>query len=227
MIDDDGSWLARGQPSFESAWGRYLIAEQRALVARAEGILARSLGAVLPGESQEEFDRWAEEDRSLTRKGLVELMNEEGETCHKHVDDLEPWDVADRLRADTARTDWLASRTEQLVALQKALRLSGDGRMERTSPGLSHRQLEILKCVARGFPNRLIAKRFHLAEGTLKRHLANIYAEIGVSSRGEAVAKGIAEGWLALEDITPEDRASDRTHAGTDGTKNEGASKDS
>jgi Bacterial regulatory proteins, luxR family len=68
--------------------------------------------------------------------------------------------------------------------------------------------------VARGLPNRLIADEVQLSESTVKRHLANIYPRIGVSSRGEAVARGVTEGWLALGDIASmglaeEDGASD------------------
>jgi DNA-binding CsgD family transcriptional regulator len=217
MLNDDGRGLAGGHPSFESAWERYLIAEQRALVARAEGILGRSLIEASPGESQEELDRVAEEDRRLAREGLVELMDEEGETYHKHIDELEPWDVADRVRAQTARAAWLASRTQQRIERQKARRLSGLNGATRRTPRLSHRQLEILKGAARGLPNRLIAKSVHLSEGTVKRHLANIYAEIGVRSRGEAVAKGVTEGWLVLEDIAPGNGASNGAHTAAEG----------
>jgi len=49
MLADDGSEIAGGSPRFEAAWERYMIAEQRALVASTEGILARSLGKALPG----------------------------------------------------------------------------------------------------------------------------------------------------------------------------------
>ena len=188
MLDGDGSGDGR-PPRFEAAWERYLMAEQRALLARAEGILERALGQALPGESQEKRDRWAEEDRTLAGEGLVELMDEKGETYHKHIDELDWWDVADRVRADTARYKWLAMRRQER------------NRARRRSPPLSSRQLAILKGAARGLSNRLIAERVHLAEATVKRHLANIYAQIGVRSRGEAVAKGVAEGWLALEDI--------------------------
>lgn len=150
------------------------------------------MGEALPGESQEELERWAEEDRSLAREGMVELMDAEGQTYHKHIDGLDPWDVADRVRADTARTDWLAMRTQER------------NRAGEATPGLSHRQLAILKGAARGLPNRLIAERLHLSEGTVKRHLSNIYEKLGVGSRSEAVAKGVAEGWLDLEDIAPD-----------------------
>jgi hypothetical protein len=87
-----------------------LIAEQRALVARAEGILARSLGEALPEESREELERIAEEDQRLAKEGLVELIDEAGETYHKHIDVLDEWDVADRLRAEIALSNRLARR---------------------------------------------------------------------------------------------------------------------
>ena len=222
MLADDGSGIAVGSPRFEVAWERYLIAEQRALLASAEGILGRFLVKALPGESQEELDRTAEEDQRLAREGLVELMDEEGETYHKHIDELVPWDVADRLRASTARSDWLAMRTQQRSERRKARQLSGRDRTERRRPTLSERELEILKGLARGLSNRLLAEEVHLSESTVKRHLANIYERIGVRSRGEAVAKGVSEGWLVLDDIVSEDIvaeeiASDGAHTAAGG----------
>ena len=35
--------------------------------------------------------------------------------------------------------------------------------------------------------NRQVASRLGIAEGTIKRHLANVYPKMDVSSRGEAV----------------------------------------
>jgi DNA-binding NarL/FixJ family response regulator len=51
---------------------------------------------------------------------------------------------------------------------------------------LSARELELLLLVARGLFNRQIAASAHLAEATVKRHLANVYNKMGVSSRTEA-----------------------------------------
>lgn len=67
---------------------------------------------------------------------------------------------------------------------------------------LSARQLEILLLVARGKSNSQIASSLYLTEGTVKRHLHNIYAKIGVVSRGEAVRKALEEGWITARDIT-------------------------
>ena len=68
--------------------------------------------------------------------------------------------------------------------------------------GLSERELEVLLMVARGMSNHQIAISLHLSEATIKRHLANIYPRIGVSSRGEAVRKALSEKWISARDIT-------------------------
>jgi len=68
--------------------------------------------------------------------------------------------------------------------------------------GLSGRELEVLLMVARGMSNQQIATSLHLSEATIKRHLANIYPRIGVSSRGEAVRKALSERWISARDIT-------------------------
>ena len=45
--------------------------------------------------------------------------------------------------------------------------------------------MEILVLVARGLSNRQIASTLMLSESTVKRHLANAYPKMGVSSRGK------------------------------------------
>jgi DNA-binding NarL/FixJ family response regulator len=68
--------------------------------------------------------------------------------------------------------------------------------------GISGRELEVLLMVARGMSNQQIAISLHLSEATIKRHLANIYPRIGVSSRGEAVRMALSKEWISPRDIT-------------------------
>ena len=52
--------------------------------------------------------------------------------------------------------------------------------------GLTRRELEVLAYVARGATNRQVAQQLHLSDKTVGRHLANVYAKIGVSTRTAA-----------------------------------------
>ncbi|MFD7833457.1 LuxR C-terminal-related transcriptional regulator, partial [Kitasatospora sp. NPDC059803] len=54
--------------------------------------------------------------------------------------------------------------------------------------GLQPRELEVLDQLAQGRRNRDIAVALHISESTVKFHVANILAKLGVSSRGEAAA---------------------------------------
>ena len=70
---------------------------------------------------------------------------------------------------------------------------------------LTAREMEILLLAARGLSNRQVASSLRLSEATIKRHLANIYPKMDVSSRGEAVRKSLSEDWITIQEITEED----------------------
>ncbi|MFB7745771.1 LuxR C-terminal-related transcriptional regulator [Streptomyces sp. NPDC056132] len=53
---------------------------------------------------------------------------------------------------------------------------------------LHPREAEVLGHLAQGHRNRTIAQELHISESTVKFHVANILAKLGVSSRGEAAA---------------------------------------
>jgi DNA-binding CsgD family transcriptional regulator len=54
--------------------------------------------------------------------------------------------------------------------------------------GLTARELEVLRLVAQGLTNKVIAKQLFLSEKTVDRHLSNIFAKVNVSSRAAATA---------------------------------------
>lgn len=54
--------------------------------------------------------------------------------------------------------------------------------------GLSARECEVLAHVAAGITNRAIAATLHISEHTVGRHLENIFAKLGVTSRAAATA---------------------------------------
>jgi len=52
---------------------------------------------------------------------------------------------------------------------------------------LTERQMDVLKLLAAGKPNKLIARELGLGEGTIKVHLAGIFRTLEVNNRTEAV----------------------------------------
>ncbi|MBI3348137.1 MAG: response regulator transcription factor [Burkholderiales bacterium] len=62
--------------------------------------------------------------------------------------------------------------------------------------GLTPRQAEVLQALARGEPNKQIARELGLSEGTVKLHLAAILRVLQARNRTEAVVRARALGWL-------------------------------
>lgn len=58
---------------------------------------------------------------------------------------------------------------------------------EPPAHGLTQRQLDVLSLLARGLPNKRIARELGLSEGTVKVHLLAIFRALEVSNRTEAV----------------------------------------
>jgi len=93
------------------------------------------------------------------------------------------------LQAARATLEELGARPE----LEHLARLVGSPR----PGGLSRRESEVLALVAAGKTNRAIASELFISEKTVARHVSNILAKLGLSSRAEATAYAYKHG-LAL-----------------------------
>ncbi|MEU8239025.1 response regulator transcription factor [Actinoplanes missouriensis] len=96
--------------------------------------------------------------------------------------------LKDSPREDLLRGVRAAARGETVLSPSVALRLVN--RVRTPAPQLlSQRELEVLQLVAAGNTNREAAARLFITEATVKSHLLNIYAKLGVSDRAAAVAE--------------------------------------
>jgi DNA-binding NarL/FixJ family response regulator len=59
--------------------------------------------------------------------------------------------------------------------------------------GLSQRETEILELVAAGHPNKMIAARLGLTDGTVRWHLRHVYHKLHVRSRTQATRKFLSK----------------------------------
>ncbi len=92
--------------------------------------------------------------------------------------DAPPEDLAAAVRTAAAGRTTLAPAVAD--RLMNRLRAPGSA--------LTRRETEVLTLVADGLSNRAVGDRLHLTEGTVKSHLARVYAKLDVESRTAAVA---------------------------------------
>jgi len=103
--------------------------------------------------------------------------------------------LKDAPRAELLRAVRAAAHGEAALSPAVAARLMSRVRTPAAGP-LSQRELEVLELVAAGSTNREAAARLFITEATVKTHLLNIYAKLGVSDRAAAVAEAFSRGLL-------------------------------
>jgi DNA-binding CsgD family transcriptional regulator len=115
-------------------------------------------------------------------------------------DRLASW-VAERRRAATGESLRIDAGDRSLVVefIDGALLL--EERQRR--PGLTAREQEILDLVAEGRTNAEIAERLWVSPATVRKHLENVYAKLGVHTRTAAAA--FVREWLQLSPLIRED----------------------
>jgi DNA-binding NarL/FixJ family response regulator len=77
---------------------------------------------------------------------------------------------------------------KNLGATSDIARLDAARAVPANASGLSSRELQVLRLVAAGKSNKLIASDLSLSEKTIDRHISNIFNKLDVSSRTAAAA---------------------------------------
>ena len=157
---------------FQTAALRAMAAQTAGAVALAEGDHQSALPAL-----RRAFELWLQVEAPYLAARTRELI---GLVC-RSIGDKE----GARLELAAAREAFATlgavpdvARIDRPVPFSAALRGSG----------LTPRELEVLRLVATGKPNKVIASELGLSEKTIDRHLSNIFGKLGVSSRTAAAA---------------------------------------
>jgi putative two-component system response regulator len=67
---------------------------------------------------------------------------------------------------------------------------------------LGPRELEVLRLMAAGLPNKALAERLYLSLNTVRNHVQHILYKLGVHSKLEAVATAVREGLIERDNLT-------------------------
>jgi DNA-binding CsgD family transcriptional regulator len=159
--------LLRLAEQYESRMLDAIVAHAQGALALAEGDPSAALGRLRHAQGI-----WLELDAPYEVARTRELI---AHTCSALGDD-----EAGGLELEAARELF-----ESLGAAPDLARMSAPA---VSKYGLSKRELEVLRLVASGRSNREIAATLVISEHTVARHLQNIYAKLGLSSRAAATA---------------------------------------
>jgi DNA-binding CsgD family transcriptional regulator len=75
-----------------------------------------------------------------------------------------------------------------VTALEESCGAGARSQARSRAHGLTERELQVLRLVAKGRTNKAIARELALSEKTVDRHMSNIFVKISVSSRAAATA---------------------------------------
>ena len=162
------AWLAEGH---EAGTLAAQAAQARGAVGLAEGDAVSALSS-LRGASE----IWQQLKAPYEAARARELA---GLACRALGDD-----ETAALELDAARAAYV-----ELGAASDLARLRGGGEgAAADTHGLTEREIEVLRHLAAGDTNKAIAAKLVLSERTVDRHVSNIFAKLGVSSRAAATA---------------------------------------
>jgi two-component system NarL family response regulator len=107
--------------------------------------------------------------------------------------------------ADAVRSVWQGqsrispSMASKLLAEFAAMSKRATERHQLPAPRLTDREMEVLRLVAQGMNNRVIARELFISENTVKNHIRNILEKLHLHSRMEAVVYAVREKLLEIK----------------------------
>lgn len=147
------------------------------------GLLVAVAGAVRIAEQRR---RQADHDRerlaAILRSTVEAVLAETG----RRPGDARHSDLRELVEVACARPE-LGSEVARRLAAEAAPRAAVGG-------PLSARELEVLRLVAEGLPDKAIAARLYLSAGTVRVHVSHAVHKLGVADRAAAV------GWVRQQD---------------------------
>lgn len=84
---------------------------------------------------------------------------------------------------------------------QAAARLMREVRAPESPETLTERETEVLRLLARGKANKEVAQELSIGEKTVKTHVSNILAKLGVQSRTQAALHAVRIGLVPAEEL--------------------------
>ena len=103
--------------------------------------------------------------------------------------------LKDTSKEDLAAAIRAAADGRSIMSPEAAEVLADDGETAAASGGdLTEREREILALLAQGLSNKKIAERLEISEYTVRNHVSQVIAKLGVANRSEAAVLAVQRG---------------------------------
>lgn len=98
--------------------------------------------------------------------------------------DMDPEQLVEQVRA--AANGKLALTPELTLILAQAIRERPSNASQNANASLTKREKDVLRLIAKGLSNKMIARKLGITEGTVKVHVKNLLHSLRLRSRVEA-----------------------------------------
>lgn len=119
------------------------------------------------------------------------------------VKDIDSSNLAEAIRAARDGRPYLHPKLAGLALIDMARQTGRTSSRSAGDPGLTARELQVLRLLGQGASNREIAEQLIISEKTTKNHLTHIFEKLGVSDRTQAALYAIRSGLVPIDKIRP------------------------
>ena len=109
-------------------------------------------------------------------------------------------DISEALNAVLSNKNYFCPKIIVALSVSTKVRLQNK-KQSLVITGLSHREIEVYKCLCNGMGRAEIASSLFISEKTVDKHKENIYKKTGCKNVIHLVVKGIKQGVLKLEEL--------------------------
>jgi DNA-binding CsgD family transcriptional regulator len=196
FTDPEKAWLAQAAPLLAQGLRRAMIAHEPTVpVARGPGVVLLDPAGNLVSATPEAA-AWLDEIDGAPTRLPIPLETHTYASRVRAAGDEGPVPTA-RLR--TRNGVWLLMHgsllegTDQLALVIEPAKAADVAPLIVEAYGLSEREVDVTKLIARGLGTSEIAAALFLSPHTVRDHVKSVFEKVGVSSRGELVAKVFAD----------------------------------
>ena len=201
--DDEKAWLERVAPVVARALRQALVAQPTSSpVVRGPGILVLDPeGRAVSATS--EAAAWLDEIESTlardTRGALPVPVEANAYASQVRAAMDQSAEKVPRARLRTSTGVWLLMHgsllqgTENLAVVIEPAKGGDVAPLIVEASGLTQRELDITRAIARGLGTAEMATHLVISQHTVRDHIKSVFEKVGVSSRGELVAKVVAD----------------------------------